>query len=138
MTTHTTINTPADVVVKSTATNYQTLITAGQHQFTADEPRSMGGQGSAPAPYDYILAGLGSCTTMTLKMYADRKGWDLGEINLALNLSKDADGKSHVERILSISQSIDDHQWERLLDIASKTPVTKTLLASMSISTRRA
>lgn len=132
------MKTPADVVVKSTVTNYKTIIYAGQHQLHADEPQKMGGQDSAPAPYDYILAGLGSCTTITLKMYADRKGWSLGEITLALNFSRDADGNAHVDRLLRVSNTIDEHQWERLLDIASKTPVTKTLMAGMSITTRRA
>ena len=126
------------VVVKSTVTNYKTMIFVGQHQLQADEPPRMGGQDSAPAPYDYILAGLGSCTTITLKMYADRKGWDLGEITLGLSFSRDADGNAHVDRLLRVSNPIDDHQWERLLDIASKTPVTKTLMACMSITTRRA
>ena len=132
------MKTPADVVVKSTVTNYKTIIYAGQHQLHADEPQKMGGQDSAPAPYDYILAGLGSCTTITLKMYADRKGWNLGEITLALNFTRDESGVGQVERILTISEPIDEHQWERLLDIASKTPVTKTLMAGMSITTRRA
>ena len=63
----------------STSTHYRTEIVAGRHSLVADEVKSRGGQDVGPAPYDYLLAGLGACTVMTLQMYAERKGWELGE-----------------------------------------------------------
>ena len=71
-------------------------------------------------------------------MYADRKGWDIGALRVALTLAKDADGGTFIERTLESDARLDDGQWLKLLDIASKTPVTKTLLAGASITTRRA
>ena len=127
----TTVRAPAD------APRYRNDITAGRHQLLADEPPSAGGQNAGPAPYEYILAGLGACTVMTLTMYAERKGWQLGDIDLDLRLLKDETGATHIERDLRCSAALSDEQWTRLLDICSKTPVTKTLIAGASIRTQR-
>lgn len=109
----------------------------GRHVLIGDEPTSAGGQDAGPAPYGYILAGLGACTAMTLKMYAERKGWDLGTVHVELQLQKDAEGQTHIQRQIRCSAALDEAQWARLLDIAGKTPVTKTLLAGSQIETRR-
>jgi putative redox protein len=122
---------------KSTPTHYQTAITAGRHDLLADEPRSRGGQDAGPAPYDYLLAGLGACTVITLRMYAERKGWDLGELRVDLELSKSEDTGTSIKRVLATSASLSDEQWDHLLDIAGKTPVTKSLLEGISITSRR-
>ncbi len=116
---------------------YRNDITTGRHQLIADEPLTAGGQNVGPAPYDYLLAGLGACTVMTLSMYAERKGWALGDIDLDLRLLKDETGATHIERDLRCSAALSDEQWERLLDICSKTPVTKTLIAGAHIRTQR-
>jgi putative redox protein len=71
-------------------------------------------------------------------MYADRKGWAIGALKVSLTLSKDTDGRTYIDRTLESDAALDDGQWLKLLDIASKTPVTKTLLAGASITTRRA
>lgn len=124
--------------VKSTDTHYKHLIQTGTHDLLADEPEHAGGKDAGPAPYDYILAGLGACTAITLRMYAEKKGWELGELTVGLNLLKDHDGNTFIERTLHITGTLDDEQWERILDIASKTPVTKTLANGAQISTQRA
>jgi len=116
---------------------YRNEIAAGPHALVADEPTSAGGRNAGPAPYEYILAGLGACTVMTLTMYAERKGWQLGHIEMDLRLLKDDDGVTHIERDLRCSAELSPQQWERLLDICSKTPVTKTLMAGARIRTRR-
>jgi len=74
---------------------------------------------------------------MTLTMYAERKGWQLGDIEMDLRLLKDDDGVTHIERDLRCSAELSPQQWERLLDICSKTPVTKTLMAGARIRTQR-
>jgi putative redox protein len=122
---------------KSTSTHYRTVITTGRHDLVADEPASHGGQDAGPAPYDYLLASLGACTAMTLQMYADKKGWDVGEIHVDLELSKSEDTGTSIRRVLATSNPLSDEQWAHLLDVAGKTPVTKSLLAGMAITSRR-
>lgn len=124
--------------VKSTDTAYKHLIETGTHHLVADEPEHAGGKDAGPAPYDYILAGLGACTAITLRMYAEKKGWDIGELTVGLNLLKNHEGETFIERTLHTSKPLDDVQWERMLDIASKTPVTKSLANGSQISTQRA
>lgn len=116
-------------------TNYLTEITAKGFRFVSDEPVADGGQGAGPAPYDYILAGLAACTLMTLRMYAERKGWQLGELDLHLSLSKDADKHTHIHRTLKASAELAPEQWNRLLEICAKTPVTLTLAQGSTITT---
>ncbi len=127
----------ATVHVTSSTPNYRQEITAGTHRIIADEPAHLGGQDSGFAPYDLVLAGLGACTTITLQMYAQKKGWDIGQIKVDLTLTKDKDGVASIERVISTNATLSDEQWTRLLDIAGKTPVTKTLLAGSQIASRR-
>jgi len=121
-----------------TGPNYTQSIETGGFRLLADETRGAGGQHAGPAPYEFLLAGLGACTAITLKMYADRKGWAIGALKVSLTLSRDAEGRTFIDRTLESDAGLDDEQWLKLLDIASKTPVTKTLLAGASITTRRA
>lgn len=125
--------------VHSTDTDYRHEIDTGsRHQLTADEPATAGGGDAGPAPYDYILTGLGACTAITLRMYAQRKDWDLGRLTVALELLKDEDGNDVIERKLSADGELDAAQWEKLLDVAGKTPVTRTLLHGTVINTHQA
>ena len=128
----------ASAVVTPTGPNYTQSIETGGFTLLSDEPQGAGGQNAGATPYGLLLAGLGACTVITLKMYADRKGWDIGTMKISLTLSRDADGKTFIDRTLDSDARLDGEQWLKLLDIASKTPVTKTLLAGPSITTRRA
>lgn len=119
------------------STAYRTDIHSGRFTLVADEPVSAGGQDAGPAPYDYILAGLAACTLMTLRMYAERKGWELGELELDISLAKDADKRPHIHRSLQCSAPLSNEQWQRLLEICAKTPVTLTLAQGSSITTER-
>ena len=128
----------AAATVTSDGPNYRQVVKAGHHTMTADEPESAGGQDAGASPYGFVLAGLGACTTMTLQMYAQRKGWDLGEVSVRMKLSKDAEGAAHILRVIHASGDLDAQQWHRLLEIAAKTPVTKTLAAGASVTSEQA
>lgn len=124
--------------VRSAGPDYRHDVVTGDHRLVADEPVRSGGQNAGPAPYDLVLAGLGACTAITLRMYAARKGWDIGEVDVELTLLKNRDGDARIERVLRCSAPLDDAQWEKLLEIAGKTPVTRTLQAGAEITTTRA
>ncbi|WP_269714162.1 OsmC family protein [Caulobacter sp. NIBR2454] len=113
---------------------FVTAITTGRHALVSDEPPALGGQDMGPAPYDLLLASLGSCTAITLKMYADRKGWPLKAVHVDLKHYKD-ENRSKIERVLHIEGDLDDAQRARLADIAERTPVTLTLLNGADIAT---
>ncbi len=117
-------------------TPWRTEIVVNGHAITADEPASLGGQGVGPAPYDLLLASLGACTAITLKMYAARKGWEFGDLTVDLAL-KGGKGDLHIARTLTIT-GLDDDQKARLADIAERTPVTLTLKNGLPIETRLA
>lgn len=128
----------SQATVRSAGADFRHEVISGQHRLVADEPVRSGGQDAGPAPYDLVLAGLGACTAITLRMYAQRKGWDLGEVSVELTLLKNREGEARIDRVLRCSAALDDAQWERLLDIAGKTPVTRTLQAGAQIETTRA
>jgi putative redox protein len=115
--------------------SYTTRIEVGGHALVGDEPARNGGQGVGPAPYDYLLAGLGACTAITLRMYADRKQWPVDSVDVSLHLTHGDDGAMLVRRTLEISGAVDAAQKARLAEIAEKTPVTLTLKAGLQIDT---
>ena len=119
------------------AKRYETAITTGSHSLTADERPELGGQDAGPAPYDLVLSGLGACTAITLKMYAERKGWDLQTLRVDLKLYKDGD-RTKIHRTLHAQGALDADQRARLADIAERTPVTLTLKAGADIQTELA
>ncbi len=118
------------------ATKYAQAIAMGHHALTADEPERLGGADSGPAPYQLLLASLGACTAITLRMYAERKGWELGTVRIGLTLTRDDAGAESIAREISLSASLSEEQRARLLEIAGKTPVTKTLLKGVAIDSR--
>lgn len=130
------MKTIATATTQTSDVRYKTAIKTSDFALVADEPVHTGGQNAGPAPYDYLLAGLGACTSITLQMYAEHKGWNLGELSIALHLQKDKEGNTHIERVLTTTELLSDEQREKLLDIASKTPVTKTLLQGATINTQ--
>lgn len=138
------------VVVRTGAEGFRTDIAASGHILVADEPVDVGGTEQGPTPYDYVLAGLGACTSMTLRMYADRKEWPLEEVVVKLRHSKlhGADAKAcqdddscrldRVERDLALTGDLTEEQRERLLEIAERCPVHRTLDAGVETVTRLA
>lgn len=123
--------------IVSTGADFAHRIEVGTHLLTADEPHALGGQDAGPAPFDLYLASLASCTAITLRMYAQKKGWELGDLRARLTLSRDADNRLHVHRELWVTGALDDGQWQRLLDIAAKTPVTQAMRDGAIITTTR-
>jgi putative redox protein len=115
--------------------HYRTEINVSGHDLIGDEGPGLGGKNAGPAPYDFLLAGLGACTAITLRMYADRKQWPLESVEVALKLtSKEG---LRIDRVLTIA-GLDDEQMARLADIAERTPVTLTLKGGLPIDTRLA
>jgi putative redox protein len=114
---------------------YAQTIQTGRHRLSADEPERTGGTDTGPTPYGLLLSALGACTSITLRMYANRKGWDLGEIHLGLRHFKDGDA-DRIEREIRFSAPLTDEQRTRLLEIAEKTPVTKTVASGATIETK--
>lgn len=117
------------------STPYRTDIVVGGHSLTADEPPARGGQGVGPAPYDLLLASLGACTAITLKMYAQRKGWPLTSLDVSLRIV--GGDERRIERTLAI-EGLDDAGKARLAEIAERTPVTLTLKSGIPIDTHLA
>jgi putative redox protein len=126
--------------------NFTTSIQTKKHSFVADEPESFGGDDFGPSPYDYLSAALASCTAMTLKLYAERKKWDLQEVFVYITYSKkhsedlmrDLDKPTrfdHLLKKLKLVGNLDESQKNKLKEIASKCPVHKTLLSDIVIET---
>ncbi|MGY2736662.1 OsmC family protein [Sphingomonas sp. UYP23] len=113
--------------------SYLTQIVSGSHALAADEPVARGGANGGPAPYDLLLAALGACTAITLRMYADRKEWKITFLDDGLRILAREDG-SRIERILTIVGP-DEAAQGRLAEIAERTPVTLTLKNGIAIST---
>ncbi len=119
-------------------------ITAGTHQFIADEPREAGGTDAGPDPYSYLLAALGACTSMTLQLYARRKQWPLEKVTVRLNNDRihaadcancsTTEGMiDRIERVISLTGPLTDEQKTRLLEIADKCPLHRTITSEISI-----
>lgn len=122
------------VVTENGKGRYQQAVSAGQHQLIADEPASMGGGDAGPAPFDFIMAGLGACTSMTLRMYAERKSLPLTGISVALSHDKiEVDGvmRDRISRDITLEGDLSEEQRQRLLEIANKCPVHRALSQSM-------
>jgi uncharacterized OsmC-like protein len=135
-----------EVVVRGGATGLEQEIEAGPHRLHADEPVSVGGTGKGPTPYDLLLGALGACTSMTLRLYADRRKWPLEGVVVRLRHSRihrddcvNCDKKDasieRVERTLELKGPLTDEQRTRLLDIAERCPVHQTLQHNMEVHT---
>jgi putative redox protein len=147
MTTHETDAASAEGTVIVTETGSGTFtqqITAGRHEFIADEPRPIGDD-EGPTPYDLLLAALGACTSMTVRMYADRKGWPLEQVRVTLQHKRIhaedcAECETtkgwihHIDRGIELTGDLDDTQRERLLQIAERCPVHQTLTSEVRIA----
>lgn len=109
-------------------------IEVGGHRLRADEEKDKGGEDTGPGPHEFLLAALGACTSMTLKVYAERKGWPLSNVQVAVNGST-TDAGFVITRQLTLDGDLDAEQRQRLLEIADKCPVHKTLSGSITIQT---
>jgi putative redox protein len=113
----------------------QRITTTAGHELASDEPERRGGTNTGPAPFDLLLGSLGACTAITLRMYSERKQWNLGTIDVTLRLIKEGEEPMHIERQISVTEAVDGGQQAKLLEIADKTPVTKALAAGVPIQT---
>jgi uncharacterized OsmC-like protein/fermentation-respiration switch protein FrsA (DUF1100 family) len=141
---------PRKVVVSETRANkFQQLVTVGPHRLLADEPVSAGGEDTGPGPYDLLLSALGTCTAMTMRMYADRKALPMDHVTVTLNHKKiyardceeceSKDGMlDQIERVIAIEGALDAEQRAKLMEIADKCPVHRTLTSEIRIVTKAA
>jgi len=122
-------------------------VRSGRHVLLADEPRDVGGSDAGPTPYDYLLASLGACTSMTLRMYARRKGWPVRHVGVTLtqrsvharDCAECADGNGQylqIDRVICLEGDLDDEQRARLLEIADRCPVHRALTGKVVVSSR--
>ena len=136
-----------EVLVEGGAVGYTSLVQAGSHLLYADEPASVGGADTGPTPYDLLLAGLGACKSMTMRMYADRKGWPLEATRVRLRHSRihaeDCEDcqteKGRIDRIaveVGVEGGLDEAQRTRLVEISERCPVHRTLKSEIDIRTR--
>jgi putative redox protein len=135
------------VIVEGDASGFAQHITAGIHEFPADESGAAGGTGTGPDPYQLLLSALGSCTSMTVAMYARRKQWPLKRVRVQLAHSKiwaedctnceTREGRlDRIDRVISFEGELAVDQRQRLLEIAEKCPVHRTLTSKIEIVTR--
>jgi len=140
-------NHDGSVLVRGSAAGFAQEIQAGKHRLHADEPAAAGGADTGPSPYDLLLAALGACTSMTLGAYARRKAWPLEDITVRLRHSKvhaadcsdceTRDGMlDRIERDIHLAGPLTNEQREKLMEIAGKCPIHRTLASKIEIKTR--
>jgi putative redox protein len=141
---------PRNVVVRETGNGkFQQMVEVGPHRLTADEPVAVGGGDSGPGPYELVLAGLGACTSMTMRLYAERKALPLERVTVTLKHSRihaedcaECETKAgmldQIDRVIAMEGALDDGQRQRLMEIADKCPVHRTLTSEIRIVTQGA
>jgi putative redox protein len=128
---------------------FQNAVSIGPHRLLADEPVAAGGDDTGPGPYDFLLTALGACKSMTMRLYADRKSWPLERATVTLSHSKiyakdcaECEAREgmldHIEVAIGLEGPLDGEQRQRILEIADKCPVHRTLTSEIRIVTRTA
>ena len=125
----------ADATARIGTDRYHVDLQAGRHALAADESADHGGADSGPAPFGLLLSGLGACTAITLRMYADRKGWPLEGVDVQLAYTVKDRATRWIDRQITVRGPLEDDQRVRLAEIAEKTPVTKAVRAGTEIRT---
>lgn len=137
----------ADVVVRGNANGFLQEVVSGSHHLRSDEPTSYGGQDTGPGPYDYLLAGLGACTSMTVGLFARRNGWPLENITVSLKHSRihsrdcedciTKDGMlDRIDADIELTGPLTEAQRTRLMEVAARCPVHQTLKSEINIRLR--
>lgn len=138
---------PADVVVRGNANSFRQEVVSGAHHFSVDEPVSVGGGAAAPDPYDYLMAGLGACTSMTVGFYARKKKFQLENITVSLRHSRihakdceECDTREglldRIEMEVELTGILTPEQRASLMEVAAKCPVHRTLASEINIRLR--
>ncbi len=148
MTTNTSNSSP-HVIVRGGAAEFAQQIEIGPHRLKGDEPAAFGGTDTGPSPYDFLLAALGTCTSMTISFYARRRGWPLESVTVSLRHSKihaidcaECETKvgkiDRIEREIQLTGALTNEQRSKLMEIADRCPVHQTLTSEINIRTRAA
>ena len=119
----------------STAAKYRVELRVGRHQLIADEPAAANGGDLGPAPFGLLVSALAACTAVTLRMYAERKGWELTTIDVDVRYNVDDDHRGHIERTITVPTVLTIEQHQGLADVAERTPVTLAIRGGTSIAT---
>jgi putative redox protein len=121
----------AEVIVRENGQGrYQQEVIAGEHRLLADEPPSLGGSDAGPAPFDFLMAALGACTSITLRMYAERKGLALAGVSVQIShdrVAVDGASRERLQRRITLDGDLSPAERQRLLEIANKCPVHRAL-----------
>ncbi len=139
-----TSNGPPHVIVRGGAAGFAQI---GPHRLKGDEPVAFGGTDTGPSPYDFLLAALGTCTSMTISLYARRKGWPLEKVMVSLHHSKihavdcaECETKvgkiDRIEREIQLTGALTSEQRSKLMEMADRCPVHQTLTSEINIRTR--
>ena len=145
---HPVVEPGTDVVAETREGQLSQWLLDGRHQFMADEPKEAGGDDAGPGPYELLLMSLGACTAMTLRLYAARKEWPLDRVVVRLRhgrvhaedcveCAEKPTMLDHIERVIELQGILDEEQRTRLMAIADKCPVHRTLTSKIVITTRR-
>lgn len=124
----------AQTIGRSEAAKYRVTLTAGANTIIADEPENKGGGNTGMMPYELLLSSLAACTIITIRMYAERKGWNPGEIGVDVQLETEK-GDTKIIRHVSFSAALETEQRERLLAVANACPVHKLLTGKIAVET---
>lgn len=129
---------PASARISASFPAYATQLVAGGHHLVADEPAELGGADSGPTPDELVLAALGACTSITLRMYAERKQWPLTGVEVALDFAERDRERTVIRRRIELQGPLDAGQRERLLQVANACPVHKLLTGQVEVPTELA